>query len=120
MKAAPLLRGLLTPTREDPEYARAAEHPRRSFGPSLVYHALSRGGASRAGAAKNADVKRIAGILEEEFRRQPDRMDANEWVVLEAVGSPVAKDAGEKAKANERARLQRDLARTLSPRVNAS
>jgi hypothetical protein len=96
-------------------YAAAAKKTHRSFGSALLTYVLGTDGPLRTKAAQNADVRRLAGLFEEELRRDPDRVSADEWVLLKAVGSPQAAAFGEKVQANDRARSRLALDRTLSP-----
>jgi tetratricopeptide (TPR) repeat protein len=99
----------------DPGYAAAAKKTQRSFGVGLLYHVLATDTPLRAKIVQNADVKRLAALVEEEFRRDPDRATASDWVLLRAVGSAQVPALAEKVKASERNRAHRELARALSP-----
>ena len=101
--------------RDDAGYAASATKTQRSIGSDLLYFVLTTDSALRAKVAQNADVKRAAALSEEEFRREPERATAGEWVLLDALGSAQAKPLGEKARANERAQAHRELNRALFP-----
>jgi hypothetical protein len=113
--AALKLRAHLALIGADAGYAATAKKTQRSFGVGLLYFALATDSPLRTRVAQNADVKRMAALLEEQFQRDPDRAGASEWVLLNAVGSAHAKPLGERASANERARAHRELERALSP-----
>ncbi|QJX01042.1 tetratricopeptide repeat protein [Frigoriglobus tundricola] len=120
LTAALGLRAHLALAREDKAYAARAERTKRSFGTSLLYFVLAGDGPTRAAGAKNADVKRLAALAEESFRRDPESAHATEWVVLRAVGSELAKPVGERAKNSERARAHRTLERATTPHAAAT
>ncbi len=108
-------RAHLTLTRDDADYAAMAKRTHRSFSTGLLGYALTVDGPHRARALANADVKRLAALAEESYRREPDRATASEWALLRSVGSGLAKEVGEKVQANERGRARRELTRALSP-----
>lgn len=99
----------------DTKYAGMAAKSRRSFGTSLVVYAITVDGPHRAKVVASADVRRLAGLAEEGFRRDPGRAHASEWVLLSACGSPAAKPVGAAAKANPRGAARRELARATAP-----
>lgn len=115
LEAALTLRAHVALTRADDAYAAAAKRTHRSLGTSLLTCALVAGHPQRAKAAALPDVKRLAALAEESFRREPDRAHAGEWVLLSAVGSPLAGPVGESAKASERGAARRELARATAP-----
>ncbi|VTR92417.1 hypothetical protein : Uncharacterized protein OS=Cystobacter violaceus Cb vi76 GN=Q664_07235 PE=4 SV=1 [Gemmata massiliana] len=115
LQTALTLRAHLALIRDDAGYAAMAKRTHRSFATSLVGYSLTVDGPHRAKALQNADVKRLAVMAEDDFRREPDRATANAWVFLKAIGSSLANQAGEKAKANELARARSELARATAP-----
>jgi tetratricopeptide (TPR) repeat protein len=120
METALLFRAHLTLIREDAAYAEIAKRTQRSFGTTLVYYVIATDGPFKAKAVNNPDVKRLATLLEADFRRDPDRMHASEWVLLRGVGSEHAKAVAEKAKANEWSRARLQFNRALSPYASAT
>ena len=115
LQAALTLRAHLALIRDDAGYAAMAKRTQRSFATSLVAYSLTVDGPHRAKAIQNADVKRLAALGEESFRREPDTAHAGEWALLKMTGSSLANQVGEKAKANERARARSELARATAP-----
>jgi tetratricopeptide (TPR) repeat protein len=115
LESALLFRAHLALIKESPEYAKAAERTRRSVGNWLVYHVLSSDGPLRAKAAANPDVKRLAEVQVEDFRRDPDGSGPGTWVLLRAVLPAEADAVAKKHKADERERVNQQISRKLHP-----
>jgi hypothetical protein len=115
LQHALLFRAHTALSKEDAAYEEAAKRTQRSFGTLMVSYALATDGPLRPKVAKNADVRRLAALTEESFRRDPTYMDAQEWVLLTAVGSQHAEAVGAKAKANEWSSARRQMNRSVTP-----
>jgi tetratricopeptide (TPR) repeat protein len=109
------LRAHSTLAREDKDYAALADRTRRYLGSALIYYVLAENHPARSRAAANPDLKRLAEIVRDEAKRDPEGMGPRTWLFLRAVDPPAAEALAPRVKANELLRVRRTIDRLLNP-----
>jgi len=115
LRSALLHRAHVTLMKADDGYKARADRTKRSVGSHLIYHVLATDGPERAKVAANPDVKRLAALQSDAFRRDPSNAGPATWLLVRAVTPAGAAEVAERVKGNERARLHRELARLVTP-----
>lgn len=98
----------------DPAYARIAEKTKRSFGSVLVGYLLA-DDAFQPELAANSDVKRLVGLIVEEFRRDPDAITPTGWALVRTVSPQDAPEMAVKIQGNERLKVRAAVEHLMSP-----
>lgn len=115
LSTALMLRAHSTLARDDKDYAALADRTRRFLGTALIYYVLAENHPTRSRAVANPDLKRLAEIVRDEFKRDPEGTGARTWLFLQAINPAEAEALAPRLKANELLRVRRTIDRLLTP-----